>query len=229
MGLFGLTEKERKLLSRLDPGTPVKVCFPKTYEAFQSKVEKIGSDAIYISAPKAGNAFLEIEKGTRLKLELEVYRRSVARMSFQTRVIDHNWAQGETVKLCLPRKLLLRESRRYYRIEVALPAEFILVEDKNNRSRDVTAPYFTGTIKNISESGALIQVEKLMSIEQGALLNLQVRLKDKQLLKIRAGVLHIHPVQGKFGIGVQFLFMNSNGRGQLREYISLQRKQIPDF
>lgn len=111
--------------------------------------------------------------------------------------------------LWLPTSPAEEENRRYHRIPVTLPVEYVAFHPESGESY-----YGQGQLRNFSLSGAFFQVSEPPPVQPGCLLNLRIIVPLPPLNEYDPSFIHAqgvevrlegpHPDDGSHGIAVQF-------------------------
>jgi len=218
MGILGLNKKERSIWNSIEIGNKVEFTL-KNKERYKSTVSGIDYTNIYIKTPTVGNAFLDFPQKMPVEIELEVHHPRRARVKFVSKILGQEWLKENCIKIACPHKIGWVELRWHYRIEVTLNATFSFVEE-DEVGLHVLHPAFMAIIKNISEGGALLVVDKLMSIAVGSLINMKIQLLPQTLLRTRAKVIHIESSKGKYGLGIEWVIIGEKDKEDLRRFIA---------
>ncbi|MBD3264179.1 MAG: hypothetical protein GF375_03645 [Candidatus Omnitrophica bacterium] len=221
MGIFGLKKREKQAWNSIQPGDKVKISLGQGYgEDYFSSVDEINEFYIYIKTPNIGKALLDVSPDTEVNIEVEVFNPQNGKIRFSSKVTGQEWFREQRIKIASPRKLSWIQLRRYRRIEVSLNVEFSLVSEKESSVGLNLADYIhTGLIMNISEGGALLVIDKFISITKGAYLNAKIEFSPDSAIRAKCRVNRIESGEAKYGWGVEFIRMNPKDKELLRSFI----------
>jgi len=221
MGLRRLNRKERQIWNGIEAGNKVTISLKKgEREKYNSTVLEVGDANIYVKTPVVGEIYLDFFRNTPVEAELEVHTPQSGRIKFISKIVGQEWLKENCIKIACPRKIRWIQLRRHYRIEAELPAEFSFVK-KNKPSGDlhVESPLLSTTVKNVSEGGASLVLDKIESIQVNSLINIKIHLLPHSLVRARAKIVHIEFAMGKCGLGIEWVMMERKSREDLRRFI----------
>lgn len=226
MGLFGLSKSEKGIWNTIQKDNVVKIRIKDNpQERYYSKVEEVTDTSLYVVTPIVGTMLLELP--LNLAVEIEVYTPDGGRVRFISRVVSQEWMKDRTIQFAAPRSLERIQLRAFYRLEMVLDVEYslFLPHELPPRGLELRYPLFLGLTKDISEGGALLLVDK--PLEKGSIMNMKIKLPDNNALRARAKILRTEElnVRGKFGVGVEFMYISEEDREILRRFIFLRSRE----
>jgi len=221
MGILKPKLKKRDIWSSIERGNKVQLALRDAEgEKYMSTVLERSDFHIYIKTPVTGKAYLDFSQNMPAGVAVEVYNPRRGKIKFTSKIVGQEWLKDNRIKIAYPNKIRCIQLRRHYRIEVALPAVFSLI-DKEKIAGDlsVSEPGLSAVCENISEGGALMVLNKLISMQVGSYLNIKIKLPPNFTIRVRGEVIHIELARGKCGLGVEWVSMESKGRELLRRFI----------
>ena len=226
MGLFGLNKKEKGVWKTIQKGDIIKIRIKGTpQEKYYSKVVDAQEIFLSVETPIIGTTLLELPGD--LPVELEVYTPDGGRVRFNTKCISQEWVKDRIIKFALPRALERIQLRAFYRLEVVLDVEYFLFTSKEKppKGLELRYPVFLALTKDVSEGGGLLIVDR--ALEKNNIMNLKIKLYDGNVLRTRGKVLRVEDinVKGKYGAGVEFMYMSEDDRELLRKFIFLRSRE----
>jgi c-di-GMP-binding flagellar brake protein YcgR len=228
MGIFGLSAREKAIWKAIKKGDSVTVTVGKEQqEKYKTSVCDVNEYFLYIQTPSIDKALLDVAQNTAISIEIEVFNPDNGKIIFESKVMGQEWFKEQRIQIARPRKLSWSQLRRHRRVETGLSAEFCFVEDDQaNAGLNLVAPIFVAAVKNISENGALLVVDKLTAVETGAFVNMKLKLADEYVVRCRAKILRIEVSEGKYGLGLIFSKIGEKDRELLRKYIQVNVRRF---
>ncbi|MBD3246367.1 MAG: hypothetical protein GF333_05085 [Candidatus Omnitrophica bacterium] len=227
MGWFGLSGKEKAIWRAIKPGDKVTIMLgDEAQEKYETKVCDVNPYYVYVDTPEIDRALLDVVQNTPVKLEIEVFNPETGKIRFASKVLGQEWFKKQRIQVSRPRKIEWVQLRRHRRVPTALTAEFSFVEDDSTRHLNLSSESFTAKVQNVSEGGALLVIEKLMSVETGAQVNLKITLSPEYTVRARGKIVRIEASEGKYGLGIDFLRIGEKDKELLRKYISVNVKRF---
>ncbi len=222
MGLFGLNRKEKNIWKNIKPGDKTQIFLKKVErKTFETKVLDVNDTNLYIQTPAIGQAYLELPRKTKVEIEIEMHTPESGKAKFTSRVRGQEWFKENAIKIIQPKKIKWVNLRRKYRVSVSLPTEFSFVDkDKIIGDLQIERPVYQAEIRNISEGGALIIVDKLTFVKVGDFMNIKIHLTPENLWRARAKIVHIELAQAKYGLGIEWVSLKNNQFAALKDFVT---------
>jgi len=230
MGLFGLSKKERVIWNMIKPGNKAEVSlYAEPNERYLTSVREIDDSRISIGTPSTGTAFLEVPRGTRINVEVQIYNPITGKICFISKIVHQEWVKNRFINISCPKRLSWVQLRKFFRIETIMDAEFSLISraDTSN-SLDLGYPVLFTLIRNISEGGALLIIDRKMFTDRFRDMDIIMRFKlpTGYVVRVRARIVHAAalPAGEKYGVGVEFIKIATQDREELRKFVFTKSK-----
>ncbi len=229
MGIFGLNQKEKKIWSSILPGDRARMFLKESRgKAFETIVSEINDTSIFLRTPLVGNAYLELPLKLKVNLEIDVCTLKKGKAVFISQVRGQEWLKENLIRIACPKKIKWLNMRRAYRICVSLAAEFCFVDkEKSLGDLQIEPPFYKAEIRNISEGGALVVVEKISCVNLGDFMNIKIEISPGNTWKARAKVVHIELSQAKYGLGIQWAALKESQSKALNHFLAPYLKEKP--
>lgn len=229
MGIFGLTQKERNIWNNIKPGDRAQIFLGKSdNKAFETKVLDINDTNIYIKTPSVGLAYLELPRNLKVSIEIEMHVFKNGRARFVSWVRGQEWFKENAIRIASPKRIKWVDLRRKYRVEALLPVQFSFVDKKRSLGDlQIESPASQAELRNISEGGALIIVDKLTFVKVGDFINVKLELSSEGVWRARAKIIHIELAKTKYGLGIEWISLASNQSIALKEFVASKLKRSP--
>ncbi|MBD3264299.1 MAG: hypothetical protein GF375_04270 [Candidatus Omnitrophica bacterium] len=198
-------------------------------ETYITTVREVSDTYLSIRTPVSGTAFLEVPRGTRVNIEVQVYNSMSGKVCFKSKIIYQEWARNRFINIACPRKLSWVQQRKFFRVETIMDAEFSLI-NRNNKSTslDLGYPVLFTLIRNISEGGALLVIDRRILTDDFRDMDMIIRLKlpDNHIFRARARVAHIAKLaaEEKYGAGVEFINISRQDQEKIRKFVVAKSK-----
>ena len=221
MGLLRLSKKERDIWDSIEIGNEVEIILKNVgKEKYITTVLDITNTSIHVKTPMVGNAFIDLPHKMPVAVKLEVRNPQRGKISFNSRVIAQEWLKENSIKIACPRKLWWVQLRWHPRIEAELSAKFSFVEEgETDLDLHVAQPVYSAIVKNLSEGGALLVVDRLLSVGIGSSMNMKVYLPSEVSIRARSKVVHMEFIHGKCGLGIKWVTVEGREALALKDFI----------
>ncbi len=123
----------------------------------------------------------------------------------RTKIISEIEAGENVVSVKKPFQLVKDQRRRYIRLEIGEPIQFVILKDKSEGFwPDGDGPSLRGNILNISAGGVLL--ESASAVGEGSIIVLKISLQEIEVIDNVIGLVkRVDNEDGNYMIGVEFI------------------------
>lgn len=182
---------------------------------YDSRIESVDDDYIYISLPTKNAIPAPLKPGTKIDVSFVTDK---GRFSFITEVIDRVRDNIIMLKIKKPEQLFRKELRKYFRVETFLKIIVCkIVYNDNKNTPDMLKICKEGTVKDISGGGVRIFTELELDVDDIVELDFSGAINN--IKEVFGKVVRVKEINGKTEAGVEFISIRENDRDKIIQYV----------
>ncbi|KAA0259153.1 hypothetical protein FHQ18_01500 [Deferribacter autotrophicus] len=210
-------EKITRVDSYLEPNIKitVDVLSGEFQDRYDSRIEIVDKDYLYISVPTKNAIPAPLTPGTKIEVSFITDK---GRFSFKSEVVERIKENILMLKVKKPSFLMRKELRKYFRVETHLKVIICKINYNNNENiPEMVKECDFGIIKDISGGGIKIvtelplQAENIVEIDFNGTIN--------NIKEVFGKVVRVVSLNNKYEAGIEFISIRENDRDKIIHYV----------